>query len=578
MASFGEIYQHMLQAIERPEVVVSFLFGCLVILLNLRDRFSKVVGEYLSVDINVFSLQDLVSRNKYKKGVFAYFVVLFILYLILSTAGPTVFKLATGKTLDPVAIPLYAALILAGIVPNIKHVDRIELAARRLAQRLAGVPSDHSYTLAKIKASKVSVRKVAQVISDRDLKARIDKNIEEGVFDEDLSKTYVKIKLILFQLSTNDVFAQRVPNVAARFEHLVSAVVSECAKIESKVAKWSSAELKISVSPDGATDPETRELIVSNAKLKNDIKDRIEKLLTDVSHLLSCMIVATTSAKKIEINNLLNDLGLEVNMPVRPDTNDRVLGAIAASACAITILAFLFALIKILFRSEIPVAPDNIIDCLITAISYTVPLFIGLISYLKFRERTMTNSGEDSWYSNSTTYTVKAAMRIKALLLSTANMIVAGAAMFALTVFMGAENPPPMKAIFNPLDEAYWHNILTFIATPLVTLFVFSFALEKDRELDNTKPSSNSSFLAWFVPTTLLFALLAAVVNVGVNFLPASESGSGAVETVQWSVFGWFELFVPSMDFSVWYAMIAAIAVATFFFSFIRSNETLQNG
>jgi hypothetical protein len=124
------------------ETFATTLIGLLVVIVFGIQKFNEPTFEASeNQPETLFAPRFLALPRQYVNALLFYLGSLSLLFVLFSTAGANGFAgILTGTPLKPEAFPLAVALILVGVIPNVKWIQQVELFFRRIAHRRAFIP------------------------------------------------------------------------------------------------------------------------------------------------------------------------------------------------------------------------------------------------------------------------------------------------------------------------------------------------------------------------------------------------------------------------------------------------------
>lgn len=547
----SDLLTGVLAGLPSSETIAAFVLGLLFIVLNLKPRFNEIAGEPFPAEFRSFKLSDLTSTRRFRSGMTTYFVLLGLIYVLLLNLGPNVVGKVFGIETTSEALPLYVALILAGIVPNVPGIANAEQMVRALAQRIAGVPSDHAFIRKKIAeatldpatkedlktflAARLPLAEARAVISDRDFK--------------DLLKC-VQIVRTLDHVSSEHPMVNHVSlRVSQYFDSKLADGRRKLEAIEGRVVAYLEQE----------PEPAVRRPL----DLKVEIRDAYELL----TYLLSCAIVAETSARQREVNEILDEMGFVVTQNVRRFVLDRVLSSILKGTVAVFVTSAAVNAGFILLGSQENAGTARAITWITYALTFAVPTYVMLLTFCVRRNRLIRNN---RWFMSRTGFRPRMSKQVGAALVAIG---VTGALVpfiDAVNLIVQVERIDSLAKHF-PLDSgAYWRDQLGYLITPGLILVFFAKLIERDRRAEFDPDYAPG----YFKPGHVLVYSLTTALTIGLCYLGiiliTSQPLAAAVDAWRIGGLGAFLQHGQTVNI-VWFFCAVSAGAFVFFRSFVRS-------
>jgi hypothetical protein len=143
------------------QTFATILIGLLVVLVFGVQKFNEPTFQ-ASEDQpeTLFAPRFLALPRQYVNALLFYLGSLSLLYVVCSAAGTKGFAEAlNGTPLKPESFPLAIALIIVGIVPNVKWIQQVELFFRRAAHRRAFIPEGAQLMHTRLRGAKFDFSK-----------------------------------------------------------------------------------------------------------------------------------------------------------------------------------------------------------------------------------------------------------------------------------------------------------------------------------------------------------------------------------------------------------------------------------
>jgi hypothetical protein len=547
----SDLLAGVLASLPSSETIAAFVLGLLFIVLNLKPRFNEIAGEPFPAEFRSFKLSDLTSTRRFRSGMTTYFVLLALIYVLLLKLGPNVVGKVFGIETTSEALPLYVALILAGIVPNVPGIANAEQMVRALAQRIAGVPSDHAFIRKKIAeatldpatkedlktflAARLPLAEARAVISDRDFK--------------DLLKC-VQIVRTLDHVSSEHPMVNHVSlRVSQYFDSKLADGRRKLEAIEDRILAYLEQE------PEAA--------VRRPLDLKVEIRDAYELL----TYLLSCAIVAETSARQRAVNEILDEMGFVVTQNVRRFVLDRVLSSILKGTVAVFVTSAAVNAGFILLSPQENAGPARAITWITYSLTFAVPTYVMLLTFCVRRNRLIR---DNRWFMSRNGFRPRMSKQVGAALVAIG---VTGALVpfiDAVTLIVEVERIDSLAKHF-PLDSgAYWRAQLGYLITPCLILVFFAKLIERDRRAEFDPGYAPAYFKRGHV---LAYSTVTAL-TIGLSYLGivliTSQPLAAAVDA--WRTGGLAAFFQHGQTVNIiWFFCAVCAGAFVFFRSFVRS-------
>ena len=175
-------------------VIVVFLFS--------MQKFAQPTasdrqGDFLTPLLPKF----MTTQQEYSRALIFYVTTMIFIVVILSFLGPRVVSLGSTTVPEaPVALPLFIALVLVGVLPNVPWLQELELHLRRFAHERAFIPRAARATADKLAAADLNFTQydTAQVLNAPGMRGveRSDFKAARGT----LEYSWARVSCLLFQL------------------------------------------------------------------------------------------------------------------------------------------------------------------------------------------------------------------------------------------------------------------------------------------------------------------------------------------------------------------------------------------
>ena len=113
--------------------LVSFVLAVLVVFMFSLSKFGETTIERKDGDfISQLLPKYLATPEEYSRALIFYVTTMVAIVVVLSLAGPGIVSLgSTGVPDAPSALPMFAALVLVGVLPNVPWLQELERLLRR---------------------------------------------------------------------------------------------------------------------------------------------------------------------------------------------------------------------------------------------------------------------------------------------------------------------------------------------------------------------------------------------------------------------------------------------------------------
>ncbi len=264
----------------------------------------------------------LATREEYSKGFLTYFAAMAATVLLLSLIGPkdlAALGVPLPKELSSVVIPLAAALLLTGIMPNVPVLLEIEKWLRKYAHERAYIPTAARATAQRLAAADFDFTAYADALREPEMR---------GVEAADFTKSRRSLEHDWARLSCL-VYEQRSRRTAGILDSLdadlLRAYAQDLENIENKrqamvtdVAAYRTAQ---------TTDPS-----YVNEALRRSTRDNLNKLYV----LLGCAVRLKMQPHG-DIDLALREFGFKLNRATTPPGDDD-LKLVGVSVVAVSVL------------------------------------------------------------------------------------------------------------------------------------------------------------------------------------------------------------------------------------------------
>lgn len=551
---------NFLGPLDDPAVASSFIFGCIFIFLNLRARFSFIAGDPFPPELKTFTLEDLTANSRFHRGMATYFMLILLVYFLSTRVGSKTFSAISGIEVDDNTLPLYAAFVLAGCIPNVPKISKLEEAVRGFAQRLAGVPSDHSFIYEKLRASKIGEagkQSVNEQLSADPLLAKVIQSLDGG--DRDY---WEKAKFLNRRIRDVGDQEDKVDHITLRvrdkFSELMDAASLKLADAETNLVRIDKKVAELS------TDSSKDRLDLESQK-RDEVK-KLKEVFTSLSYILSCGIVAVTSARKREVDGVLHDIGFDVDAGIKGTIFNRTLEAVVYSSVVVCLATFLATIFSMSNEALAPALPNSLSYCFVAPFQFFILNYVGIRVYLWRREQLTADGGNQTYYIDPKNNKVRMTKRLETLVLSILSIFVL-VPFFDATFILSVNDAVNWSNAFAIDKEYYWISMASYPTSAVITLIVFSYLVEFDQSNDRNSQRHNffnSPPLAAVI--TISTALFCATANYAVNYIVVNNNNTESVGNFLPSTLNGF-LEEQSYGSLMWYFLSAFIG-SLFFFTF----------
>jgi hypothetical protein len=544
-------------AVTSPFVLSAIIGISAFVFARLYMRFNQLAGQAVPEPFHSFKLVHLTSKRRFLVGYGTYLLLLLMIFGALVEMGPKPFTNSNFLTNNPWVFPFFVALLLAGVIPNVPVLDRAEIGFRRLAQRVVGVPPDHRLVDRKIALAEMSQAKKSNL--ENDLATRLPlSHIRAAVFEEEYEKL-LKCYLILQALDhvaddpkVADLLARRARQ---NFDEMLREGRRKLAAIEGRIADASYQH------PNGRN------------HIKLEIQDAITRTYALLTYLLSCAIVAETSAKPQPTDQVLQEIGLRMSGYVRRSVADRVIPACVAGVAAVLVAS---GAINATFGFITPggfakVPPPHFWLMFAVTFGTLVAAMIG--AYAWRREELIIRS---RWFETAQNPYPRVAAISGAVALAVACTVLVVPFVDAGALFMERRD---LKEVSNGFPEGvaeYLAFLVPYLSTPVMVLLFFAWLIEIDHRLEFNPESASKFFSSGrIVATAAAAAVFAAVVNVSVQVAMSPVLQSQLVDALNGGDVGHF-LSHPATGVVAWFLGSIGAGVYVFFHVFISTGRDVH--
>lgn len=550
----------LLGPISNEGVAFAFLFGCIFIILNLRSRFTVIAGQPFPVELAAFTLDDLTAKSRFGRGLITYFLIIIVIYYLSIRVGHQIFSASFGIDIDPQAFPLYIALVIAGLIPNVPKVATVEEWVRAVAQRLSGVPSDHKFIYDKLSRSDIRDSALSQFYQKDTIHPNITKalSVLEGT-----SEDWEKSRYIIFYLSSAAARNDKVDHITIRVRDLFSKFLhSEKLRLLDIEKELIYLEGQLSLTQTNQIEWEKKK-----SELQNDVLDVFRSL----SYMLSSAIVAVTSAKRRDVDAVLNDMGFEVKGVSRNDPTDRLLESSIYAGLVVFVIALSATFLNLSGVYVDPMLPKSIVECLTIPLTFFIPTYYGLKFYM-FRRNKIQKVAASNWYVDEQKHRVKMSKRLYAIINSIVVMAVVAPFLDFVILLANTQQVNDWSKAFPIFSAFYWTSLIPYFVVPVYVVVAYSYYLETDTKAEKDSVFARSHFSTWSrIRVSGGFGVLAGTLNFIVHFIIKTQNSPEETVPALQSLDA--ILFSPLFGSLVLDFVIAATGVFVFFWTFHASGR-----
>ncbi|WP_375596039.1 hypothetical protein ABWI00_07045 [Algihabitans albus] len=447
------------------EITPAAVFGCIFICANLYARFENPAGNLFGESTGPFKLSDLVSRKRYWYGLTIYLASIVALYLLLLRIGEKAVRNAFNLSNSGGEFALYMAIVLAGLVPNVHGIDKIEEFFRRIGQRIAGIPPDHSSIFEKIDIALVQPEAISSI------RGKYLQNIPDQKIDEILDPAHFDKwtkSILIFENFKKHQTEIDIRFVTVRASNRFREHVADAGRLISEVNNF----IKDGYQTERA----------SQSDQGNNEISAIEHSISRVYHLLKIIlsgcIVSEVSNDRIRTDKILQKFGFSIGETVRPQLYGRAMLSILYSMIAIAVVELISITSTQIFFENSQYLSTAAIVPIVVPLTFAIPLYVGVRTYLKRRESRIRHVSRD-WYITERPFTPHTSSRLTAY--GVALFYVAIIAFFIDLVSWAALSSLESsieKAL--SLDDAQFLRVVAVLLPAAMILFIFSYVVEND--------------------------------------------------------------------------------------------------
>ena len=201
-----------------------------VIYLFSMQRFAQPIVDKAGNDfVTPLLPKYMTTPQEYSRALIFYTTSMIIFVVVLSFLGPRVVALGSTTVPDaPAALPLFIALVLVGVLPNVPWLQQLEMQLRRFAHERAFIPKAARVTADKLASADFDF---SRFNSDAVLRSPSMRAVEPGDFAasrDTLEYSWARLSCLLYQLRRRQDTDQVLPfdgdvleMVAKDFEDIV---------------------------------------------------------------------------------------------------------------------------------------------------------------------------------------------------------------------------------------------------------------------------------------------------------------------------------------------------------------------
>jgi hypothetical protein len=537
-----------------PETIAAIGGGAAFILLNLYTRFNDLAGEEVPEPFRSFKLAQLTSPRRFRSGLLTYCLLLVLVYVALLRLGPALVEKTLQVAVPAETFPLYLALCLAGVIPNVPGLARAEVGLRTLAQRVAGVPPDLRYVDRKINMARIEAKKRQELLDSLAKRIPVARmgEIIDGTDQEELLKCY----LIVGALNRDNRYSRTVQLVTQRARRNFKSMLDDAQRQLDSIEENILEALK---------QPQT----VRKA-YQRQIRTQSHAAYRLLTYLLSCAIVAETSANSQTVLTILKSIGFNIISQVRRYLAERVLAATIAAAIAVLVTS---AAVNVLLGLSLTGSMADVAPLprwFAFAFSFAVLIAVMIGTYTWRRDYLI--AGE-RWYMTANSFRPRISAQLGAGLIAVGCTALFVPFLDAAALFIEAGEIKSWNHHFPMENGAYANFLLPYLATPVMVLVIFAKLIERDRRIEFDPGFANEFFsprkvFAMSAGSAVVVALLYVMLT-----LMLAEQLRGELAGA-WAEGGIGQtLGQPEAAAVAWFLLAVGAGVYVFFRALIRSGQ-----
>ena len=350
---------------------ISLLAGVAVLVVLQWRRFDEPTAPKISRDyVTQFLPRDLASPREYSLGLLVYLAAMLGLMVLLSVLGPPAAKIIGVQSPPAGIFPLFVALAIVGLLPNIPVFKEFEFSIRKLAHRRAFIPDAARATAERLTTANFDFSRyqTPQVLSEDELKCVLvtDFSAPRGTIEYNWARLCSLCYALRVRHQTNAEGLDR--RFLQSYDECISALYETRAKLEPKVEQFRKT-------------PGDREL---RRALRSKILEALQRLYI----LIGCS-TRLRGGRPRDIDQRLRGFGFDLS-PVRdpPTQNDLIIVGLAVMAAGVFVICLIASeLVRYQLWKPSPYFPTGPFDPFVWAISAALAHGAAIFTADKVRSR-----------------------------------------------------------------------------------------------------------------------------------------------------------------------------------------------
>lgn len=293
----------MLENLTNPTFIALATIGVVVVLLFSIDKFNEPsFSRRADEPETLFLPRYLALRHQYVRGLAMYIGGTEVLFLLFTIAGPKFLTNLQQNTIQisPETWPLAAALLITGIIPNIKWLQKLEEKWRRVCHENAYIPDGAKETAHKITHAKFDPGAYRSDISSDHAFNELKEYFDER--EDRIIRNWVKISCILHALGRELEDDANSSNFDRNF------LSSSKAEIDQLKADFKRDQRMFKNYLIAKAKTKDASLLAENS---NELIQEIKRLMKRVCTIVSCAVRAKQSSEE-GVFRSLGDVGFFV--------------------------------------------------------------------------------------------------------------------------------------------------------------------------------------------------------------------------------------------------------------------------
>jgi hypothetical protein len=250
-------------------VIVVFLFS--------MQKFAEPTGSDKDHDFLTPLLPKFMTTpQEYSRALIFYITTMILCVVLLSFLGPRVVALGSTSVPDaPAALPLFIALVLVGVLPNVPWLQELELHLRRFAHERALVPRAARATAEKLGAADIDFTRYN---SDQVLSAPGMRGVQSSDMAaprDTLEYAWARLSCLLYQLRRQQDMGMNLPfdgEVLDRYARDLDNLALKRKSLEDEIERYRAEKAK------------------NNYYANSDLQRTIRQMLYQLYTLLGCAV------------------------------------------------------------------------------------------------------------------------------------------------------------------------------------------------------------------------------------------------------------------------------------------------